>query len=371
MATAIYAGSTGNLSLVQTTIASPTIGNKSAIYVDQGTVSIIDTIFANYAQAIVEASSGMVTSDYNLFFNAPTSVLTGSHSLTGADPLFIAPAENNYRPRYASPATSRGTDAGVPTDLDGVLRNNPPTIGAFEAPLSILAITKSASITAGVAYHGIVTYTIVLSNSGTAGDPNTVMTDVLPGKIAFSQWVTMPAGTLHSGNAITWTGTLTNGSAITLTFTVTHTGTLADVVTNTAFFSGTLGVGSAAATFLTVQKIATTTALTNTPNPANSGQLVTFTVALTHDTPYAEVPTGTITITAGDIAIGAIKAPPEHEVTFTLPGGVYTVTAQYGGDANFYASISNPITQVVRDPYTLTVTKVGTGTVSSTPSGIA
>ena len=86
--------------ILHTTIASPTVGAGAAIYVNAGTVNITNTIVASYTIGI-SSTGGTVTSDYNLFFNAPTSRnVTGSHSLTGTNP----PSST----RRATTITSRG-----------------------------------------------------------------------------------------------------------------------------------------------------------------------------------------------------------------------------------------------------------------------
>ncbi|MBN1994237.1 MAG: hypothetical protein JW953_16185 [Anaerolineae bacterium] len=96
-------------------------------------MSITNTIVASYTTGIQQAG-GAVTSDYNLFYNAPTSVVTGSHSLSGTNPLFLDPAGDDYHLSTASPAIDHGQDVGVTTDLDG---NSRPVgagfdIGAYE-----------------------------------------------------------------------------------------------------------------------------------------------------------------------------------------------------------------------------------------------
>jgi len=129
---ALYLGSPGQVTLVHTTIASPTVGAGTAIYVRQGTVNITNTLVASYTTSIQRAG-GTVNSDYNLFYNAPTTVTIGSHSLTGTNPLFVNPAGDDYHLLSNSPAVGAGLNVGVATDLDGQPRRDPPTIGAYEA----------------------------------------------------------------------------------------------------------------------------------------------------------------------------------------------------------------------------------------------
>jgi len=134
-------------------------------------------------------------------------------------------------------------------DPDSALSECGGTNNAAAGAISGLSIFKSVTPTTNVAYHGIVTYTVVLSNTGTVSDTVVVFTDTLPTVVEFGSWLEQPVGTVRAGNTITWTGILANSAAITFTFTAAHTGDYGDVVTNTAHFSGTAQAGSDEATF--------------------------------------------------------------------------------------------------------------------------
>ncbi|MCB0149420.1 MAG: cadherin-like beta sandwich domain-containing protein, partial [Caldilineaceae bacterium] len=64
-----------------------------------------------------------------LFYNAPTSEITGSNSLTNVNPLFFDMAADNYRLASASPAIGAALDVGVNSDLDGTAR---PQLSSFD-----------------------------------------------------------------------------------------------------------------------------------------------------------------------------------------------------------------------------------------------
>ncbi len=116
-----------SLDLTHSTIASSTLSSRSAIAVYSGTVGITDTVIASHTIAISN-TGGLVTEDYNLFFNNLTNtvgVASGGHSLIG-DPKFVDPLHGNYHLQFGSAAIDRGVDAGVNTDLDG----NPRPFGA-------------------------------------------------------------------------------------------------------------------------------------------------------------------------------------------------------------------------------------------------
>ncbi|MBI0298194.1 Ig-like domain repeat protein [Streptomyces sp. PRKS01-29] len=96
---------------------------------------------------------------------------------------------------------------------------------------------------------------------------------------------------------------------------------------------------------------ATTTTLTSSANPSVFGQPVTFTATVTPNAPATGVPTGSVTFVISGSGGGSFTQPLSGgTATFTTSGlgtGSHTVTAAYGGDANFAASSSATLTQVV------------------------
>jgi hypothetical protein len=72
---------------------------------------------------------------HNLFFNnkagtSPNGATLGTNVLL-ADPLFVS--ETDLHLQLLSPARKAGTASGAPaTDLEGTIRSNPPSIGAYE-----------------------------------------------------------------------------------------------------------------------------------------------------------------------------------------------------------------------------------------------
>lgn len=250
-------GSNSEVLLLNTTIATPGNAIGSAILEYDGSLHITNTLVASYTIGI-EQLGGTVTQDYNLFANVTTptrgTVNGGTHSLTTDRSWFVDPENDNYRLLPGSPAFAKGIGAGLLVDLDGTARPNPPSIGAYEgtkAPPS-MEFSKGVSASTEVPWQGTVTYTIVLTNTGPDPETNVIMTDVLPANVSFGHWVTQPANTVSDSGGITWTGTLASGDAITWTLVVTNTGSGGSAITNTARYSSTTLVGSAAATFSSV-----------------------------------------------------------------------------------------------------------------------
>ena len=129
---AIQFVSPGVLTILYTTITSPTLNSKSAIAAGAGTVNIKDTIISGHAIGIDATGTGTVSEDYNLFYGNSAdrsgSVTSGGHSLVG-DPAFANPAAFNYHLTAASAAINRGVDAGIYVDFEGDPR---PRAGGFD-----------------------------------------------------------------------------------------------------------------------------------------------------------------------------------------------------------------------------------------------
>ncbi|MGO9913281.1 MAG: beta strand repeat-containing protein [Isosphaeraceae bacterium] len=88
--------------------------------------------------------------------------------------------------------------------------------------------------------------------------------------------------------------------------------------------------------------IATTTALTFTPNSASFGTSVTFTATITPASIGSAAPTGTVAFFSGSTLLGG-GTVSNDVATFTtnaLPVGSSSITAEYVGDANYAASTS-------------------------------
>jgi hypothetical protein len=187
-------------------------------------------------------------------------------SLIGVDPLLGPLADNGgpatssgqatftYALLSGSPALDAGNDATcLSTDQRGVARPQGAQcdIGAFEKEQSNLSLAKWVTPVVDAPYHGVVTYTVILSNTGALSDTAAILTDTLPAGTDFGGWLENP-GAVVVNDVITWTGTLTNQTTLTFTFTAMHTGKHGDVITNTAYFSGTAQIDSKAAVFSVV-----------------------------------------------------------------------------------------------------------------------
>ncbi|MEU8828343.1 Ig-like domain repeat protein [Streptomyces sp. NPDC048636] len=92
-----------------------------------------------------------------------------------------------------------------------------------------------------------------------------------------------------------------------------------------------------------VTAASTTTTVTGSPDPSQTGQPVTFVARVAPVAPGAGTPNGTVTFDFGDgtptvdLPLSGVAVTVDHVYTSTS-GSPYTVTATYSGDTNFTAS---------------------------------
>ncbi|HSU67730.1 MAG TPA: Ig-like domain repeat protein, partial [Tepidisphaeraceae bacterium] len=102
-------------------------------------------------------------------------------------------------------------------------------------------------------------------------------------------------------------------------------------------------------------KASTTTALATSATPSTFGQSITFTATVSDTT--SGTPSGTITFLDGSTQIGTGTLNGSGVATFitsALTAGSHSITAQYGGDANFASSVSSALAQTINKAATST-----------------
>ena len=117
---------------------------------------------------------------------------------------------------------------------------------------------------------------------------------------------------------------------------------------------------------LTIAQDATTTYLNASPNPSVLGQSVIFTATISPNSPGSGTPTGSVTFEDGTTTLGTetLTGGAASFTTSNLTVASHSITAVYGGDANFVASTSTSLTQVVTQVATqdtVTLTRSGAG----------
>lgn len=175
----------------------------------------------------------------------------------------------------------------------------------------------------------------------------------------FGQAVTFNASVISSTSG-TPTGTVTFKDGPTSLATVGLSGGVAQFTTSTlgtgghsitAVYNGSsFFLGSSSGVLSqTVNKAASVSTLTSSPNPSQVGTTVTFTAKVVSST--SGVPTGTVTFKDGATVLHTtpLVSGTASFATSTLALGSHTITVVYSGDGNFLPSTSGVLTQKVED----------------------
>ncbi|WP_197034863.1 Ig-like domain repeat protein [Herbaspirillum sp. RV1423] len=239
--------------------------------------------------------------------------------------------------------------SGNVTFMDGASTLGTATISGGNASLI------TSALTAGV--HSI---TAVFSGDSTTSTPVTVSVAQATPSIALSASST----SITYGSTVTLTAALTGGAGIsgTVTFkdgaTTLGSGTLSGAAasfsisslgvgthTITAVYGGDANYASATSSLLTVvvAQAAPSVALSASSTSTTYGNTVTLTAALTGGAGIS----GTVTFKDGATTLGSstVSGAVASFATSSLAAGTHTITAVYGGDAN-YASITSSLLTV-------------------------
>jgi len=152
---------------------------------------------------------------------------------------------------------------------------------------------------------------------------------------------------------------------------------------------------STGSTTQTVHRAQTSTLVTSSANPAQTGQGVKFTAAITPVAPGAGNPSGTVTFSVNGATLGSPVAVVDGSATSSsfasLSPGTYTIKAVYSGDGNFVGSsalldqgtgqnvtkgattttlASGPNPATYGDPVTFTATVSAVAPATGRPSGV-
>ncbi|MEU0842691.1 Ig-like domain repeat protein [Streptomyces sp. NPDC005962] len=359
-----------------------------------------------------------ITATYNGDTNYTTSSGTDTQTVNKAatttavvsspDPTVVGQS-TTITVTVASVAPGAGLPTGTVTFTfgDGTPSATAPLSGGVATIGHAYAATSGTPYPITATYNGDTNYT---ASSGT--DTQTV------GKAATTTTVMSSPDPSAAGQAVTFTATVaaTAPGAGTPTGTVTFTfgdgtgsasGTLSGgVATVSHVFSGTSGspfaitatyngdanfTASSGTDTQTVNKAATTTSVTSSPDPTAVGQAVTLTATVTPVGPGTGIATGTVTFAFGDGTTAATAtlsngiASVSHVYT-AVTGSPYTVTATYNGDTNFTTSsgtdaqavnkaatttavVSSPDPSAAGQSVTLTATVAAVAPGAGTPTG--
>jgi hypothetical protein len=259
-------------------------------------------------------------------------------------------------------------------------------IAGCGAQALVAGVATCTTTTLAVASH---TITAVYSGGNYAGSTSAPVVQVVS-KGNTGSAVTSSANSSVSGQTVTYTATVTvtppasgtptgtvnfKDGGLTITGcglqAVSGGGTATCAVaypgpgshTITAIYSGDPNFGASTSAVLTqiVNQASTSTVVTSSANPSLSGQTVTYTAKVTATPPASGARTGTVNFKDGGLAITgcglqAVSAGGTTTCAVTYPGpGIHPITALYSGDANYTASTSAVLTQIVNQASTSTV----------------
>jgi len=314
----IYVGD-ATLSLVHTTIASPTIASGSAVYGDdQAAVFMTNTLIASHTIGI--DASAITAGDWNTLFDNVTTPYSGTvisvGGITGTAG-FVNPMAADYHLSLGSAALDAGIDAGVYADFDGQVRPQGAgfDIGYDELPAWLITPTAGAN------------------GSITPVAPQTVNTG---GTAIFAitpdtgyHVVDVGADGVSQGELQVYTFTnVTADHTITATFAInTYT------ITPTAGANGSITPG--------------------TPQTVNYSGTAAFTI--TPDTGYHVV----------DVGVDGVSQGALQGYTFTNVTADHTITAAFG--INTY-TLTMTTTAFIVNASAPTVTTPGAGSAGVTPT---
>ena len=263
-----------------------------------------------------------------------------------------------------APTSGSGTPTGSVTFMDGLTSLSTVTLsgGAASFTASSLAI-GTHSITAvyngDSAFSGSTSGAIaqVINQAATTTSVASAANPAVFGQaVIFTATVTAtapgagtPTGTVSfmDGSATLGTVTLSGGAA---SFSTSSLAVAAHSIT--AVYNGGANFTGSTSNILaeTVNRAATTTSVTASPNPSTLGQSVSFTATVSAMLPGAGTATGSVTFMDGSTSLGTAALTSGKAVfsISTLSVGSHNITAVYGGDGNFATSTSSPaLTQVV------------------------
>jgi hypothetical protein len=289
-----------------------------------------------------------------------------------------------------------GSIAGIfPGVGNGTFETFPHTNGMVLAPQAFLLNVWGPAAAVDLTNNGkmglVVGNVVLLNKAGSVPPtpaPTTTALTALPNPATAGQTVTLSA-TVTSSTAGSITGTVTflDGST-SIGMRNVGAGGVATLQTSTlsvathsitAKYGGDANFATSTSTAVSLvispaaSQAATSTALSASPNPAASGATVTLTATVTSTT--AGTITGTVTFLDGANSIGTGSVGANGVATLqtsSLSAGTHSVTAMYGGDANFLTSTSSAVSLVITEAsgFTLSVAPKAV-TVSQNTPGMA
>jgi hypothetical protein len=341
---------------------------------------------ATFKDGSVTLHSGPLSSGKATF--TTSALALGNHSITvvyGGDGNFIG--SSGGLTQAVRQATSTSVTSSVNPSLFGqsvkftatVVPNTATGTVTFKNGAGLLGtspvVSGKATLSTATLAVGAHSITATYNGSGTFIASTSLALTQTVKKAASSTSVTSSHNPSVSGQSVTFTatvkavapGTGTPTGTVTFKNGGTQIGSPQPLVGGKATLSTsalTVGAHSITATYngstnyntsvspaltQTVNKAATTTTLTSSPNPSHLGQTVTFTATVAVVAPGSGTPTGTVTLKDGAVVLGTgtLASGKAIFTTSLLAPGSHSMTAVYGGNAIDLGSTSPVHTQTV------------------------
>ena len=353
---------------------------------------------ATFSTSSLSVGGHPITATYNgdsTFAGSTSPILTQSvqSATTTSVTSSVNPSSDGQGVTFTATVTSSasGTPGGTLTFFDGGASIGNGTLDTTTGKWTLMTSSLSVgshAITAVYAgdsnFAGSTspTLTQVVNVSTTTSTTTTLGSSANPSgagtTVTFTATVSpsgsgTPTGTVTfmDGAATLGTGTLgTSGGQTTATFSTSSLATGSHNIT--AVYGGDSSfTGSTSGTLVQVVAVASSTAISSSQNPSNSGDPVTFTATVT--TSGSGTPTGTVTFTDGGSTLGTTSLSTSGGVTtatFTtssLSVGSHSITATYNGDSTFGSS-SSTLTQDVNVAPTKANTSAGVASTVFAPN---
>jgi len=301
-------------------------------------------------QSVKQATTLTLQSSANPSFESQAVVLTATISAGGAVPTGQIAFLSDNGPLGIAPLNAAGTATLTVSTL---------TIGTHS-----LIVTYGGDTNNGPSQSNTLTQTVQGQGSSvTLTTSNAVV--AVGASVAFSVQVTgtntavaTGAVVFKDGGAAIGTATL-NGAGAASFATSGLTPGLHGI---TAEYKGDDNYAGSTSALLTetIQQLATITAVSSSvnPSPAGAALVLTAAVSATASNPTGGVINGTVTFLNGGVALGSGALSAGGLATLqiaTVPLGQNSITAVYGGNANYLASTAAPIVQTVQQAWTATV----------------
>jgi len=349
----------------------------TATFMTSGLGAGVHSITAIYGgdATFASSTSPTLTQTVNKAASSTSVVSSNSASNRGAAVTFTA--------TVMSSAT--GTLTGTVTFQDGAA-----VLGTRALSVVGMATFTTAGLTAGAhsitAIYGgdanfttstspILTQTINTTASSSSVVASSNNPSIIGTAVTLTASVTSPVTGPLTGTVTFQDGVSALGPPVTLsggTATFTISGLTAGTHSITAVYSGDANFAGSTSQVLTqtVNKPASSTSVASSNIASIAGSPVTFTATVT--SLATGTLTGTVTFNDGATVLGTgpLTAGTATFMTSGLGGGAHSISAVYGGDANFAGSTSPALTQTVED-FSLSASPTSTSATAGSTSTYA